>query len=69
MDYGILYHERILRSVANSTRQDAREFLQLAAQAPIRTAAQTYPLSDVNRALQDLKHSRISGAGVVRVAG
>ncbi len=67
MDYGILYHERILRSVANSTRQDAREFLELAAKVPIRTEVQTYPLEDINRALQDLKHSRIRGAGVVRI--
>jgi propanol-preferring alcohol dehydrogenase len=67
MDYGILYHERILRSVANSTRRDAREFLELAAQVPIQTQVQLYSLDEINRALQDLKHSRIRGAGVVRV--
>ena len=67
MDYNLVYHERVLRSVANSTRQDAREFLELAAQVPIRTEIQTYDLADVNRALQDLKHSRIRGAGVVRI--
>jgi alcohol dehydrogenase, propanol-preferring len=67
MDYNLLYHERILRSVANSTRQDAREFLELAAKVPIRTEVEIYPLSEINRALQDLKHSRIRGAGVVRI--
>ncbi|HET9696982.1 MAG TPA: zinc-binding dehydrogenase, partial [Terriglobales bacterium] len=68
MDYSILYHERILCSVANSTRQDAREFLELAAKVPIRTEIQTYPLKEVNRALQDLKHGRIRGAGVISVS-
>jgi alcohol dehydrogenase, propanol-preferring len=65
--HDILYHERVLRSVANSTRQDAREFLDLAAQVPIQTEVQIYPLEDTNRALQDLKHSRITGAGVIRL--
>lgn len=67
-DYDLLYHERVLRSVANSTRQDAREFLELAANVPIRTEVQIYSLKETNRALQDLKHSRITGAGVVRVS-
>jgi len=67
MNYDLLYHERVLRSVANSTRQDAREFLELAAAVPIRTEVQTYELAEVNRALQDLKHSRIRAAGVVRI--
>lgn len=68
MNYDLLYHERVLRSVANSTRQDAREFLELAAKVPVKTEVETYELADINRALQDLKHSRIRGAGVVRVA-
>jgi len=67
-DYDVLYHERVLRSVANSTRQDATEFLELAAKVPIRTEVQIYKLKDTNRALQDLKHSRITGAGVVRIS-
>ncbi len=68
MDYDLLYHERILRSIANSTRQDAREFLELAAAVPVRTEVETFPLEDANRALQALKHSRIEGAGVLRVS-
>lgn len=67
MDYNLIYHERVLRSVANSTRQDAREFLELAAKVPIRTEVQIYDFERTNRALQDLKHSRIRGAGVVRI--
>jgi len=68
LDYDLIYHERVLRSVANSTRQDAGEFLELAAKVPIRTEVQIYDLSDTNRALQDLKHSLITGAGVARVS-
>lgn len=68
MDYDLLYHERILRSVANSTRQDAREFLELAAAVPVRTEIETFPLERANEALQALKHSRIEGAGVLRIS-
>lgn len=68
MPYNLLYHERVLRSVANSTRQDAREFLDLAAKVPVKTEIQMYELGEVNQALADLKHSRICGAGVVRIS-
>ncbi|MBZ5514605.1 MAG: zinc-dependent alcohol dehydrogenase family protein [Acidobacteriia bacterium] len=69
IDYDrLLYHERILRSVANATREDARDFLRLAAAIPIRTEVETFALEDANRALQALKHSRIRGAGVLQVA-
>jgi propanol-preferring alcohol dehydrogenase len=67
MKYELLYHERVLRSVANSTRQDAQDFLKLAAKVPVKTEIQLYDLNDVNHALDDLKHSRIRGAGVVRI--
>jgi propanol-preferring alcohol dehydrogenase len=67
MPYKLLYHERILRSVANSTRQDAREFLELAARVPVKTEIQMYDLPDVNRSLDDVRHSRIRGAAVVRI--
>ncbi len=67
MDYELLYRERVLRSVANCTRQDAREFLDLAAQAGVQTEIQVYTMDHANRALQDLKHSRIAGAGVLKI--
>ena len=67
MDYSLLYHERVVRSVANSTRQDARELLELAADVPVRTAVTRYPLEEANRAIDDMKHSRIEGAGVLRI--
>ncbi len=67
MDYALLYHERAVRSVANSTRRDAREFLELAAQIPVHTEIETFALEDANRALVALKQSRIRGAGVLNI--
>jgi propanol-preferring alcohol dehydrogenase len=67
MDYSLIYHERVVRSAANSTRQDARELLELAADVPVHTAVTLYPLEEANRALADMKHSRIEGAGVLRI--
>ncbi|MGZ4819148.1 MAG: zinc-dependent alcohol dehydrogenase family protein [Terriglobales bacterium] len=68
LDYDLLYHERVLRSAANSTREDVREFLRLAAQVPVKTEVQVFPLEQANQALQELKHSRIDGAAVLRVS-
>jgi propanol-preferring alcohol dehydrogenase len=68
LDYALLYHERGLRSVANSTRQDAREFLELAAQVPIHTEVQEFALQEANRALQRLKSGQIDGAGVLTIS-
>lgn len=65
MPYRLVYGERTLRSVANATYQDGREFLQLAAQIPVRVSAQPYPLEQANQALLDLKHSRINGEAVL----
>ena len=67
MDYSLIYHERVIRSAANSTRQDARELLELAAEVPVHTAVTLYPLEEANRALDDMKHSRIAGAGVLKI--
>ena len=67
MDYSLLYHERTIQSVANSTRQDAREFLKLAAEVPLRSEVEVFPLDQANQALQKLKKSEIKGAGVLRV--
>ncbi len=68
IDYGaLLYHEKTVRSVANSTRRDAEELLGLAAAIPIRAQVQTFPLEEANRALQFLKQDRIRGAAVLEV--
>jgi propanol-preferring alcohol dehydrogenase len=68
LPYELLYHERTVRSVANLTRQDARELLELAAQITIHSEISEYPLVEANRALQDLKQGRVNGAAVLRVA-
>ncbi|PYV11314.1 MAG: alcohol dehydrogenase [Acidobacteria bacterium] len=66
LDYGsLLYHERVLRSVANSTREDARDLLRLAGEIPIRVKIKTFGLEKANQALQALKQSKIDGAGVL----
>jgi propanol-preferring alcohol dehydrogenase len=68
IDYdSLLYHERILRSVANSTREDGRDFLRLAAEIPVRTEIEIFDLEQANQALQAMKHSKIQGAGVLRI--
>jgi len=66
--YSLLWGERIVRSVANLTRRDAVEFLQLAPTVPVRTHVQRYPLADANRALADLRDGRVNGAAVLDVA-
>lgn len=63
--YRLLWEERILRSVANLTRADARDFLTLAADVHIRTSVQIYPLPEANTALSDLRAGRLSGAAVL----
>ena len=65
MPYNLLWGERVLRSVANVTRQDAEEFLPLAAQIPIKTDVELYPLSEANAVLQRLKASEIKGAAAL----
>jgi propanol-preferring alcohol dehydrogenase len=62
-----LFHERNLRSVTCNTRDDGRELFAEAARAPIRPHTKCYPLKDANRALDDLKHDRISGTGVLMI--
>ncbi|HEY2731372.1 MAG TPA: zinc-dependent alcohol dehydrogenase family protein [Polyangia bacterium] len=63
--YADLWGERVIRSVANLTREDATDFLALAASTRIRTATVPYPLADANRALDDLRNGRYSGAAVL----
>jgi alcohol dehydrogenase, propanol-preferring len=63
--YELLWQERVVRSVANLTRQDAREFLALAPAVPVTTHVQEYPLTDANRALDDLRRGRLIGAAVI----
>ena len=63
--YRILWEERQLLSVANLTRQDARDFLRVADEAGIRATTTLYPLSRANEALDDLRSGRLQGAAVL----
>jgi len=65
--YDLLYQERVIRSVANNTRQDGEDFLRVAAQIPVRSHTQLFPLSEANRALNALKNDAIEGAAVLKV--
>ena len=64
MPYELIYGERSVRSVANATRRDAMELLEMAAQAPIETQIQTFNLQEANEALRLLKAGKINGSGV-----
>lgn len=63
--YELLWGERVLRSVANLTRADARDFMSLAEATPISTRVTNYPLADANSALADLRAGRLNGAAVL----
>jgi propanol-preferring alcohol dehydrogenase len=65
LDYADLWWERTLCSVANFSRQDAREFLDLAARIPIRTETELHPLKDANVALARLARGEVRGAAVL----
>ena len=67
--YDILWGERVVRSVANLTRQDGEEFLALAPKVPIKTEVQTFPLKEANEALNRLRSGQITGAAVLMVGG
>ena len=67
-DYALLWRERSLRSVANMTRQDAREFMTLAAAAGIRVSYDTYPLEDANDALAAIAGDAVRGAAVLQMS-
>lgn len=63
--YRLLWGERIVRSVANLTRRDGEEFLELAPKVPVRTRTTPFPLEDANEALQRLRRGKLEGAAVL----
>jgi propanol-preferring alcohol dehydrogenase len=65
MPYSLLWEERSILSVANLTRQDAREFFPVARAARVKTHTTVYPLARANEALDDLRNGRFSGAAVI----
>src|SRR5438270_403228 len=67
--YELLWEERVLRSVANLTREDGKEFLELAPQVPLETHVERFPLAEANEALARLRAGKITGSAVLKVAG
>jgi alcohol dehydrogenase, propanol-preferring len=65
MNYELLYGERTLRSVTNLTRQDAWEFLEVAAEIPVEAAVEVFAMQEANEALRRLKEGEIEGAAVL----
>lgn len=65
--YKLLWEERSIKSVANLTRQDAEEFLQIAAKIPLEVKVNSYPLERANEALRDLKEGKVTGSVVLTV--
>lgn len=63
--YSIIWQERVVRSVANLTRQDGDEFLKLAPKVPVKTQVIPFPLEEANQALDRLRGGRIEGAAVL----
>jgi len=63
--YEILWGERSVRSVANLTRQDGVEFLDLAPRVPVKTTVTEFVLEDANSALDAVRHGRIEGSAVI----
>lgn len=65
MPYRLLWEERRIQSVANLTRRDGEEFFELLGRCPVETDTHVYPLDDANRALDDLRAGRFTGAAVL----
>jgi alcohol dehydrogenase, propanol-preferring len=65
--YRLLWEERQIRSVANLTRQDGEQFLQLAPQVPVHTDVQVFPLEEANEALHHLRSGQVQGAVVLKI--
>ncbi|MGB9868029.1 MAG: zinc-dependent alcohol dehydrogenase family protein [Bacillota bacterium] len=66
--YSSLYWEKKITSVANATRQDAAEFMEIAAKVGIKPVVQTYSLEQANEALAHLKHGQVQGAAVLNIS-
>jgi propanol-preferring alcohol dehydrogenase len=67
-DYDLLYGERVLRSVMNSTREDGEGLMRVAGEIPLQTTVKTFALDEANEALRQVKESELSGAAVLQIA-
>ncbi len=65
--YHLLWEERVVRSVANLTRQDGEELLAIAPEVPVKTKVQVFPLEQANKALDNLRKGKIKGAAVLKI--
>jgi propanol-preferring alcohol dehydrogenase len=68
MDFNLIYHEKVVRSVANNTRRDGEDFLKIAAAIPIHPEVREFGIDEANEALIALKNDAIRGAAVLRVS-
>jgi propanol-preferring alcohol dehydrogenase len=66
--YRLLWEERVVRSVANLTREDGLAFMRIAAQVPLHVAVEPHPLEEANLALERLRRGAVQGAAVLRIA-
>jgi propanol-preferring alcohol dehydrogenase len=66
--YALLYGERSVRSVANLTRRDGAEFLELAPRVPVQTHIETFALEDADEAIGRVRAGRIRGSAVLAIA-
>lgn len=67
LNYGLIYDEKTVKSVANIARRDVREFLKIAGGIPIKTEVEVFSLEEANRVLKLLKNSEINGAAVLKI--
>jgi propanol-preferring alcohol dehydrogenase len=65
--YNLLWEERVIRSVANLTRQDGEEFLAIAPKVPVRTEVEVFPLLEANAALEKLRSGQLRGAAILQI--
>ena len=65
--YHLLWEERLVRSVANLTREDAEEFMAVAQQVPLRTEVEVFPLAAADDALARLRSGAVNGAVALAV--
>jgi len=66
--YNLLWEERIIRSVANLTRKDGEEFLEIAPKVPVKTDVHPFPMEQANEALNELRAGEFTGAAVLRMS-
>jgi propanol-preferring alcohol dehydrogenase len=66
-DYSLIYPEKCLTSIAHTTRENVKAFLRVASEFKIKTQTNVYTLEEVNEALLNVKHSKVSGSTIIRI--